>query len=123
MTCRFYSVTLPLRAILITQRGGHSCIERGIHAPSPRSDCTRIVDGTFRHVGIIGTAKYPYSSVLDSVTAIASPILFEAIIDSAGCELLVNPEHPEAIAEAVRWVPDYPSEAEATSRRGRGPLR
>jgi glycosyltransferase involved in cell wall biosynthesis len=41
------------------------------------------------------------------------------IVDSCGCGLLVDPQSPEAIAEAMQWILDHPAESQAMGERGR----
>ena len=45
--------------------------------------------------------------------------LLRQIVEGAGCGLLVDPLKPQAIADAIQWVLDFPEEACAMGQRGR----
>ena len=55
-----------------------------------------------------------------SLPVIASDFpLWREIVDGAKCGLLVDPEDPESIAGAMRYILDHPEEAAEMGRRGR----
>lgn len=45
--------------------------------------------------------------------------IWRKIIEDAECGIMVDPEKPKEIAEAIRWIFDHPSEARAMGKRGR----
>lgn len=45
--------------------------------------------------------------------------LWREIVEGAGCGLLVDPQDPRAIADAMQWILDNPEEAADMGRRGR----
>lgn len=48
---------------------------------------------------------------------------YRRIVEEAGCGLLVDPMDPAAIAEAIRWMLEHPSEAREMGARGRRLIR
>jgi glycosyltransferase involved in cell wall biosynthesis len=67
------------------------------------------------------TKLFEYMAAAIPVIASDFP-LWRRIIDGAGCGLLVNPQDPRAIAAAIQWVLDYPTEAAKMGRRGRAAI-
>jgi len=57
--------------------------------------------------------------------AAAAPVIvpnfpeWRAIVESIGCGLTVDPEDPEAIAGALKYLLTHPQEAAAMGKRGR----
>lgn len=45
--------------------------------------------------------------------------LWREIVEGAGCGLLVDPQNPQALADAMQWVLDNPETAAAMGRQGR----
>ena len=57
--------------------------------------------------------------------ATGKPVILSAagesarILERAGAGVVVPPESPDALAEAIRWLAEHPAEAAAMGRRGR----
>ena len=50
--------------------------------------------------------------------------LWRRLMERGGkCGILVNPQDPQAIAQAMRWILEHPAEAEEMGRRGREAAR
>lgn len=45
--------------------------------------------------------------------------LWREIVDGSGCGLLVNPQDPEAIAQAMNWILDNPQKAQQMGENGK----
>lgn len=48
---------------------------------------------------------------------------WKAVIEEAGCGLVVDPQKPDQIADAITWLLEHPVEAEAMGKRGQEAVR
>ena len=69
--------------------------------------------------------RQPYATKMFEYMAAGMPFVASSLpawrqqLESWGCSLSVDPDDPEAIAEAIRWLLEHPHEADAMGRRGR----
>jgi glycosyltransferase involved in cell wall biosynthesis len=71
------------------------------------------------------TFKQFVPSKMVDYMAVGRPVLLSAqgesarLLGEAGAGIVVSPEDPQALAEAIRWLVEHPAEAEAMGDRGR----
>lgn len=76
---------------------------------------------TPQHLICYPVKMFEYMAAGLPVIASDFPLLRE-IIQSARCGLLVDPQNPQAIADAMQWIIDNPEEASAMGCRGRAAI-
>lgn len=98
---------------------------RGFVSRKKLAELLRVVKAglDFRHPESQYQVAYPikifeYMSVGIPVIISNFP-LWQKIVDSAGCGLLVNPLDPQAIAESIIYILENPEEAEEMGKRGK----
>lgn len=69
--------------------------------------------------------RQPYATKMFEYMAAGMPFVASSLpawrqqLEPWGCSLSVDPDDPEAIAEAIQWLLEHPHEADAMGRRGR----
>lgn len=81
-----------------------------------------VLQPTPKYLEAYPTKLFEYMSA--GLPVVASDFdVIRPFVEGAQCGLLVDPSDPIAIEEAVRWVLEHPSEAEAMGKRGRAAVR
>jgi len=86
------------------------------------------------HVGLAVLEPIPnhvesYPTKLFEYMALGLPVvtsdfpLYRDVVERAGCGLCVDPKDDAAVAQAIRWLIEHPSEAKAMGERGRAAVK
>jgi glycosyltransferase involved in cell wall biosynthesis len=118
----------PVKQLIIDQARARELANVHFHPQVPLEDITSILRGS--DALLVTLSSHPtfeqfVPSKLTDFMAVGRPVLLSAagesarLVESAGAGVVVPPEDPDALAEAVRWLRAHPEEAEEMGRRGR----
>jgi glycosyltransferase involved in cell wall biosynthesis len=118
----------PVKQVIVDQALERELANVHFHPQVPLEDITPILCGS--DALLVTLSAHPtfeqfVPSKLTDFMAVGRPVLLSAagesarLVESVGAGLVVPPEDPDALAEAVRWLRAHPAEATEMGRRGR----
>jgi glycosyltransferase involved in cell wall biosynthesis len=118
----------PIKSLIVDQARDRKLVNVHFHPQVPLEEITPILRGS--DVLLVTLSSHPtfeqfVPSKLTDFMAVGRPVLLAAagesarLVESAGAGVVVPPEDPHALADAVRWLRAHPEEAREMGRRGR----
>jgi glycosyltransferase involved in cell wall biosynthesis len=118
----------PVKHLIVDQARERKLTNVHFHAQVPLEEITPILrasDALLVTLSSHPTFEQFVPSKLTDFMAVGRPVLLAAagesarLVESVAAGVVVPPEDPDALAEAVRWLRAHPEEASAMGRRGR----
>jgi glycosyltransferase involved in cell wall biosynthesis len=116
------------RAELLAFQERHGLSGVRLRGQLPPRECWKIMAEC--HIGLAVLKPDPnyvesYPTKMFEYMALGMPVvvsnfpLYRRIVESVACGICVDPLDPHAVAQAVRWLVEHPTEAKAMGARGR----
>jgi glycosyltransferase involved in cell wall biosynthesis len=118
----------PVKQLIVDQARERNLANVHFHPQVPLEEITPILrasDALLVTLSSHPTFEQFLPSKLTDFMAVGRPVLLAAagesarLVESVGAGVVVPPEDPDALADAVRWLHEHPEEAEEMGRRGR----
>jgi len=118
----------PVKQLIVDQARARNLVNVHFHPQIPLEAITPILrasDALLVTLSSHPTFEQFVPSKLTDFMAVGRPVLLSAagesarLVESVGAGVVVPPEDPDALAEAVRWLRAHPEEAAEMGRRGR----
>lgn len=118
----------PLRETLVADAAARGLANVSFHEQRPLEQIPPILQGSDALLVTLSShptfADFVPSKMIDCMAA-GRPVILSAagesarLLEQAGAGVVVAPEDPEALAEALRWLREHPDEGHAMGERGR----